>query len=154
MELLEGLMEYVDWEPYRKALGLPEKRTETYEPLAQGEYNRNYRFLHPITKKQLVLRINFGSQMHLEHQIEYEYHALKLLERSGRTPKAFYADGSLKKLPHGVLVMEFLPGRELDYRKEMARAAECLADIHSVPADESCGLLHPEDQLRANLEEC
>ena len=97
MELLEGLMEYVDWEPYRKALGLPEKRTETYEPLAQGEYNRNYRFLHPITKKQLVLRINFGSQMHLEHQIEYEYHALKLLERSGRTPKAFYADGSLKK---------------------------------------------------------
>ena len=50
MELLEGLMEYVDWEPYRKALGLPEKRTETYEPLAQGEYNRNYRFLHPITK--------------------------------------------------------------------------------------------------------
>lgn len=154
MELLEGLMEYVDWEPYRKALGLPEKRTETYEPLAQGEYNRNYRFLHPITKKQLVLRINFGSQMHLEHQIEYEYHALKLLERSGRTPKAFYADGSLKKLPHGVLVMEFLPGRELDYRKEMARAAECLADIHSVPADESCGLLHPKDPLRAILEEC
>lgn len=36
MELLEGLMEYVDWEPYRKALGLPEKRTETYEPLAQN----------------------------------------------------------------------------------------------------------------------
>ena len=32
-----------------------------------------------LTGKKLVLRVNTGSQMHLENQIEYEYHALELL---------------------------------------------------------------------------
>ncbi len=32
--------------------------------------------------------------MHLEHQIEYEAHALRLMEGSGRTPKVLYVDGS------------------------------------------------------------
>ena len=50
-----------------------------YQPLAQGEYNINYWFVHPLTGKKLVLRVNTGSQMHLEKQIEYEYHALELL---------------------------------------------------------------------------
>ena len=71
--------------------GLPAKITEEYQILAQGEYNRNYRFTHPISQKELVLRVNFGSQMHLDNQIEYEYQALKLLESSGRTLKSFTA---------------------------------------------------------------
>ena len=91
-------------------MGLPGQVTENYTMLAQGEYNRNYTFTHPITGQKLVLRINFGSQMHLKDQILYEYRALKLLENSGRTPKAIYADGSCKNLPYGVMVMEFLPG--------------------------------------------
>ena len=45
----------------------------------------------------------------LEHQIEYEAHALRLMEGSGRTPKVLYVDGSKKILEHGVLVMEYLP---------------------------------------------
>ena len=69
-------------------MGLPGQVTENYTMLAQGEYNRNYTFIHPITGKKLVLRINFGSQMHLKDQIIYEYKALKLLENSGRTPKS------------------------------------------------------------------
>jgi hypothetical protein len=55
MEQVQGLKEYVKLEQYRKALGLPEEVTETYEMLAQGEYNRNYIFTHPVTKKKLIL---------------------------------------------------------------------------------------------------
>lgn len=154
MEEIKGLKEYVAWEPYRKALGLPGEVTEQYRLLAQGEYNRNYLFTHPVTGKKLLLRVNCGSQMHLENQIQYEYDTLKLLENFGRTPRAYYADGSLKKLPHGVLVMEFLPGHELNYRTELSFAAGCLADIHSVPVGDDTHLLRPEDPLRAVLEEC
>lgn len=154
MEEIKGLKEYVAWEPYRKALGLPGEVTEQYRLLAQGEYNRNYLFTHPVTGKKLLLRVNCGSQMHLENQIQYEYDTLKLLEHSGRTPRAYYADGTLKKLPHGVLVMEFLPGHELNYRTELSFAAGCLADIHSVPVGDDTHLLRPEDPLRAVLEEC
>ena len=93
MERTEGLKEYVRSERYREALGLPEKITETYELLAQGEYNRNYVFCHPASGQKMLLRVNFGSQMHLEDQIGYEYRALQLLSDSGRTPRPFYVDG-------------------------------------------------------------
>ena len=78
--------------------------------ISQGEYNINYSFTHPKTGKKLLLRVNCGSQMHLENQIGYECHALQLLEASGRTPKVLYVDGSRKFLDHGVLVMEYLLG--------------------------------------------
>lgn len=112
-------------------------------------------FAHPVTGQKLVLRVNAGSQMHLADQIGYEYNALRLLERSGRTPQALYVDGSRESLPYGVMVMGFLPGRALDYRRDMAAAAACLADIHSVPVDgPASGLLAPEDPLGAILDEC
>ena len=154
MERISGLREYVAWKPYREAMGLPGEVTEEYTLLAQGEYNRNYIFTHPISEKRLILRVNCGSQMRLENQIQYEYGALKLLEGSGRTPKVYYVDGSLKMLSHGVLVMEYLPGHELDYRTELPLAAACLADIHSVRVGETTHLIKPEDPLKAILEEC
>lgn len=93
--------------------------------------------------------------MHLENQIGYECHALQLLEASGRTPKVLYVDGSRKFLDHGVLVMEYLPGKALDYHTDLKYAAECLADIHSVRIPESeSGLIRPENPLTAILEEC
>ena len=154
MNRISGLEEYVKCPKYRNALRLPKEVTEEYRMLAQGEYNINYIFTHPVSKKEFLLRVNCGSQMHLDHQIEYEYHALKMLEASGRTPKVYYVDGSLEKLEHGVLVMEYLPGKSLDYRKDMKLAAECLADIHSVKVEEDCGLICPENPLKAILEEC
>lgn len=154
MNRIPGLKEYVKSLEYRNALGLPEKVTEEYHLLAQGEYNINYIFTHPVSHKELLLRVNCGSQMHLDNQIEYEYHALELLESSGRTPHVYYVDGSFRKLDHGVLVMEYLPGRSLDYRKDMKLAAGCLADIHSVKLNECCGLICPGNPLRAILEEC
>lgn len=154
MDKIAGLKEYVALKPYREALGLPEKMTENYQPLAQGEYNRNYLFTHPYTGEKLVLRVNCGSQMHLPDQIGYEYNTLKLLETCGRTPLPCYVDGSQEKLPHGIMVMEFLPGHELNYRSELSCGAECLADIHSVRVEENSHLLRPKEPLKAIMAEC
>ena len=154
MERVKGLKEYIAYPKYREALGLPKEVTERYTLLAQGEYNMNYLFVHPVTGQRLLLRVNCGSQMHLDHQIEYEYHALELLYVSGRTPKVYYVDGSLTELDHGVLVMEYLPGKSLDYRRDMKLAAQCLADIHSVKLKDQAELICPENPLRAILEEC
>ena len=155
MERIKGLNEYVKSEGYRRALDLPKEQVEDYTMLAQGEYNMNYSFVHPKTGRKLLLRVNCGSQMHLEHQIDYEFHALQLLQASGRTPEAIYVDGSREILDHGVLVMEYLPGRPLDYHTDLRLAAECLADIHSVKIPESESvLIHPENHLLAILEEC
>lgn len=152
----EGLRRYVTLPRYREALALPLQQTETYEPLGQGEYNKNYVFTHPVTGKRLVLRVNFGSQMHLDNQIDYEAAALQQLEPSGRTPKVYYVDGSFQNLDHGVLVMEWLPGRALDYesREELREAAAILADIHCVPVLRPEELIAPENSLKAILEEC
>ena len=154
MDKISGLYEFIKSDSYRKALKLPKEIKEKYTLLAQGEYNINYQFQHPISKKQLILRVNCGSQMHLEHQIEYEYHALKLLEKSGRTPKAIYVDGSKRLLPYGVMIMEFLPGHAMDYQSEIDYAASCLADIHSVKLNEISGLLYEKNSLEAILKEC
>lgn len=156
MSLEPALQSYVELPSYREALGLPKEQTEEYTLLAQGEYNRNYRFTHPVTGQELVLRVNYGSQMHLEDQIGYEAHALKLLEPSGRTPKVLYVDGTLNHLDRGVLVMEFLPGHALDYTsgEDLLCAAEILRDIHRVPVPEDHGLVTPENSLKAILEEC
>ena len=87
--------------------------------------------------------------MHLPDQIGYEYYALKLLENSTRTPKPYYLDSE-----NHLLVMEYLPGRALDYRTDLKLAAECLAQIHSVSVPENCHLLCPDDPLEAMLDEC
>ena len=57
LELTEGLREYVSTSLYRRALKLPDNLEEEYHLLAQGEYNRNYVFVHPFTGRKLVLRI-------------------------------------------------------------------------------------------------
>lgn len=154
MEQIKGLREYVALKTYRDALGLPAQIQEEYELLAQGEYNRNYLFTHPVTGKKLVLRVNCGSQMHSQDQIKYEYDALKLLGPSGRTPIPSYVDGSLRKIAHGIMVMEFLPGHPLDYKSELVYGAECLADIHSTRIGENHSLIEPKDPLKAILDEC
>lgn len=150
----QELSAYIKLPKYRKTLKLPENAEERYELLAQGEYNRNYLFTHPITGEKLVFRVNFGSQMHLEDQIGYEYQALKLLENSGRTPRPFYVDSSCTQIPNGVMVMEYLPGRPLDYKKDLQFAADCLADIHAVKISNEKSLISPVHPLKAILDEC
>lgn len=165
--------EYIRNHEYRSALGLPPDIVETYTLLAQGEYNVNYQFAHPVSGRKLVLRVNTGSQMHLDRQIEYEAHALSLLTESGRTPAVYFVDGSKKHIGYGVLVMEYLPGRYPVYENEddMRAVMECMADIHSVairpdeiiygePFGEDCvprdtlRLIAPESSLGSIIDEC
>lgn len=164
------IKQYVNDPEYRKALGLPDYVTEEYRLLAQGEYNVNYLFIHPVTGRRLILRVNAGSQMHLDRQIEYEAHALEVLRSSGRTPRVYYVDGSMDRIDHGVLVEEYLPGRypRYDNRFEMKSVMECMADIHSVPVSENeviygepgtvprdtVKLIAPADPASAILDEC
>ena len=139
---------YLHSEAFLAPLGLPIGAQLEFSPLGQGEYNTNYSFRHPNGQK-LVLRINTGSQMHLDDQIGYEFSALKNLESSGRTPRAFFCDSTMN-----CLVMEYLPGRPLRYETDLPAAAAVFADIHALPIPENCPLLEPENPLEAIMDEC
>ena len=130
-------------------LDIPTGTQLEFTVLGQGEYNLNYVFSHPVTGKKLVLRINIGSQMHLEDQIGYEFAALQALAPSGRTPKPICCWPEQK-----MLVMEWLPGRALQYETDLPIAAQILADIHSTPVPADCGLLRPDYPAQAIYEEC
>ena len=137
-----------------KFLKIKRMNNMEFTPLGQGEYNANYLFLHPETGERLVLRINTGSQMNLKNQISYEYDALKLLEKTKRTPKALFVDDSKTAIPYGFLAMEYLPGRPLVYKTDMAAAAQCLADIHNYEIFNAHHLISPEFPLKAIFDEC
>ena len=145
---------YIQSLPFLNALGLPTDAKLEFASLGQGEYNQNFSFVHPRSGQKLVLRINKGSQMHLEDQIGYEFSALKDLEVCGRTPKALFYDNSKAILPYGTLVMEWLPGRPLDYHTDLPKAAEIFADIHCTPVPESSRLLAPSHPAKAIYDEC
>lgn len=100
------------------------------EFLAQGEYNIN--FILKGNEKKFVFRVNTGSQLALENQIEYEYNALKKLYQSGVTPEGYYLDASKKDIDFGVLIMEYLHGKPLKYDKDLDSAALIFSKIHSI----------------------
>lgn len=154
MDRIKGLREYVKSPKFKASLGIPKDIEISYSLLAQGEYNINYIFTHPVTDEELLLRVNTGSQMHLENQIEYEYKTLEMLRESGRTPMPIYLDGSFDELEYGVMVMSFLEGKPLDYKTDLNIAAECLSDIHSILVQKDTHLIVPQNSLDAILEEC
>ncbi len=100
------------------------------EPLAGGEYNLNY--LVRRAGQALVCRVNIGTQIGRDDQIIYEYEALRLLSGSGVTPKPWFVDNSRTDIDRGILIMDYLPGRMLDYRRDLAGAARTLAAVHRV----------------------
>ncbi|NIA31801.1 MAG: phosphotransferase, partial [Actinobacteria bacterium] len=120
--------------------------------LAQGEYNVN--FLLSSAKLQAVLRLNTGSQMHLENQIAYEFRTLEILQNTGVTPRPLYLDDSRKISPHGMLVMEYLPGRWLEYENDYLKAVGIFAKIHSVKYFPNSGLVAADKPASAILKEC
>jgi aminoglycoside phosphotransferase (APT) family kinase protein len=125
----------------------------TVEPLAQGEYNMNY--LVRQGREALVLRVNVGTQIGRDDQVLYEYRTLELLEPTGVTPRPFHVDDSRSRLPYGVLLMEYLPGEPLDYRRDLEGAARLLARIHSQPvAEEENHLIDEKRPLSMTYEEC
>ena len=126
---------------------------ENFHLLGQGEYNINYIFYSRTYNRKLVLRIATDSQMDLEDQISYEYEALKLLSNTNRTPKAIYCDDRKVLIPYGFLIMEYLPGKHLDYKKDLKFAAEALADIHNEAVPKDNHLLKPSSPIEAIYEE-
>ena len=108
------------------------RRSFRVSPLAQGEYNLNYLLSDRDGELRLVLRVNIGTQIDREDQIVYEYRALDLLRDSRCTPLPFFVDDSRSLLERGILIMEYLPGRPLDYRRDLEAAAKLFAVIHQV----------------------
>jgi aminoglycoside phosphotransferase (APT) family kinase protein len=106
-------------------------------PLAQGEYNVNYMLACGGLK--LVLRVNLGTQIDRADQVQYEFKTLELLQASGVTPRPHFVDDTRRLFDRGVLIMEFLPGEPLDYRRDLPAAAALFARIHqlAVPAEKN-----------------
>ena len=147
--MITQYLPFLNSKAFLTPLGIPEGTRLNFSVLGQGEYNLNYAFTHPVSGEKLVLRINTGSQMHLEDQIGYEYAALRDLFPSDRTPKPVACFPE-----QGMLVMEYLPGRALRYEQDMKTAAQILADIHSTPIPASSRLIRPKTPALAIYEEC
>lgn len=128
-ELENNIYTYLKEKKLIKELNLTEKYKVSF--LAQGEYNINYLLEGNCNK--YVFRVNTGSQLNIENQIKYEFNAIKRLEISGVTPKAYYVDNSKSFMGCGILIMEFLKGKPLDYNKDLLKAAEIFSKIHSIP---------------------
>lgn len=106
-------------------------------------------------QRQWVFRINLGTQIDRGDQILYEYRALQLLADTGVTPIPYYVDDARDRLPHGVLLMEYLPGEALDYRRDLEAAARVLARIHSKSAEKTDNHLIVEKKpLSMTFQEC
>ncbi|EPY2305596.1 TPA: phosphotransferase [Clostridium botulinum] len=126
--LIKQIREYVYHKNLFEIINL--SRNFNVRFLAQGEYNINFILEDKINK--YIFRVNTGSQLSLENQIQYEYGALKRLEKSKVTPKVYYVDGSKEYIRYGVLIMEFLEGIPLNYKKDLNKAAEIFGKIHSI----------------------
>ncbi|MDU4208737.1 MAG: TIGR04282 family arsenosugar biosynthesis glycosyltransferase [Finegoldia magna] len=101
-------------------------QSENVKLLGKGEYNSNY-----LIDDDYLIRIARESQMHLDNQIEYEYNALKFLEKSNVTAKVY--DLKKDKLSGiSYLTEEYLIGRDLDYHTDLKIAAYLLSQIHSL----------------------
>ncbi|MBU3129904.1 phosphotransferase [Clostridium tagluense] len=122
------IYEYIKYNKLNRELNLGENCKVKF--LAQGEYNIN--FTVEGCNKKYVFRVNTGSQIASGNQIRYEYEALRRLEVSGVTPKVYYVDDTKKELNYGVLIMEFLEGKPLEYHKDLNSAAEIFSKIHSI----------------------
>ena len=70
------------------------------EFLAAGEYNANY--LVSAVDGRFVFRLNYGSQLDLDNQIEYEYAVLRAVENSGVTPRVYAVDPAPAEFDGGV----------------------------------------------------
>ena len=113
--------------------------------LAAGEYNANY--LIDAEDSRSVLRINHGSQLGLgKNQIAYEYNVLQALAETGVTPLPIRCHSDPEPLGGGVLLMSYLPGKALDYGRDLERAAIIFSKIHTAPVPK--GLVIQADPVR------
>lgn len=127
--------------------------------LAAGEYHENWLVRAPAGP--VVLRGNrggaAGSQLGLADQISYEYRVLHALAGCGATPRplalapvAVWPEGDPARASTpdaaqtgGALLMQWLPGRPLDYRTDARHAARVFAAVHAAPVPPAVELPPP-----------
>jgi aminoglycoside phosphotransferase (APT) family kinase protein len=152
-ELLPQVEHYLQVTPVALAPGWDPAAPFDVAPLAQGEYNMN--FLVRQEERAWVFRVNLDTQIDRDDQIVYEYRALELLAPTGVTPRPYFVDDSRTVLPHGVLLMEYLPGEPLDYRRDLEAAARLFARFHTQPVPETENhLIREARPLTMTYEEC
>lgn len=143
---------YVQSRQWRDICGISEEDFKVL-PLARGEYNLNY--LLRGKEKSLVFRVNMGTQIDRDDQIIYEFKTLKLLQNSGVTPVPCYVDDSRNLLDRGICIMEYLPGRSLDYKSDLKDAARVFSTIHQLPVPEAENhLIRETEPLTLIFTEC
>jgi aminoglycoside phosphotransferase (APT) family kinase protein len=153
-DYLPRVQSYLDSRDWRD-VPVMNRHRYTVVPLAQGEYNLNYLISSETNDLKLVFRVNIGTQIGRPDQVTYEYRALKLLAKSGHTPRPCFVDNTRKILDRGALVMEYLPGEPLDYKRDLAAAAGLFAAIHQVEVDPADNHLIREDApLSLIYDEC
>ncbi|MBI3961175.1 MAG: aminoglycoside phosphotransferase family protein [Deinococcus sp.] len=115
------------------ALGLCPTIRFQLTPIPGGAINLNYHL--QVWGRHFVVRLNTVSQIGLDPaaQIRYEYCTLQFLKSTSLTPRPRYLDDTLQILPLGLLIEDYLPGRPLNYRRDLAAAARTLAIIHRLP---------------------
>ncbi|HLR34934.1 MAG TPA: phosphotransferase [Tissierellales bacterium] len=128
--LINKINEYINKYRNKNVLNINVGEDYNVSFLAQGEYNINFILESNLNKN--VFRVNTGSQLELKNQIKYEYCALKSLEVSGVTPKVYYVDDTKNYFDYGILIMEFLEGRPLEYNKDLKKAGKIFSKIHSI----------------------
>lgn len=139
--------------------------------LAAGEYNENWRVRSGgaeqdgLHGRDVVLRINHGSQLGLDNQITYEYSVLRAVAASGVTPLPLRVEPKPHGLSGGALLMNYIEGRHLEYGTDLEGAARAFAAVHSVPVPvegeagtqgdaKTMPLLHQDNPVAAIAEEC
>lgn len=141
---------------FREELSIPKGAAVDLAPLGQGEHNANFTFAHPSSGVRYVLRVNYASQLGLDNQVAYEATALRALEPCGRAPKVLLCDDSREAIDRGVLVEELRTGALLDFHNPamVREAARVMADVHALRPEPDCGLIRPNDPLRAQYDTC
>ncbi len=142
---------YLDRADRRVQVGFGADESLAISMLAQGEYNLNY--LVTGGARQVVARINTGTQISEGDQIGYEYRALEFLRPAGIAPTPYLLDNSGAEIPYGFLVEEYFPGRPLDYATEVSLAARTIAALHTLPTAGNPDFLIVPDPLTGSWQE-
>lgn len=108
---------------------------DNHKVIFLSESKSNINFLIDVGVEKYVFRLNKESKLGLRNQIRYEYDALKTLERSYVTPRTFFLDDSTTFFEYGVLIMQFIEGRPLEYRRDTQEAAKIFGKIHSLDTE-------------------
>lgn len=147
MEKLQAVYDYLN----TKGWVILDDLEEQVVLVGRSETNENYHIIanELYGETPYFLRFNRGSRLGITDQSEYEFTVLQALRRSGVTPRPFYCD---PETPHtlgkGALLVEYLPGRPLNYAGDWAVAARVLAAVHSQPVD---GRLMVQDAPLADI---